>query len=778
MMESDANESANGTQSNTDIKVHRLMCTVLRDVLDRVTWILPAIESARPGSRLGIQELCSINNHVEKGKLIIQHCTESSKLYLAITAEATLLRCQRIRSSLSQSLCLIQTLVQPILAAQIVEVIEYINDANFSIDPSEEEAGKSILELLHQADTSEELEFSIFQFVASELNLTTPKSILIERRAIKKLLQSLSGDKESKKQGVLMYLLYLVKKHGKSAKENINPNTIKPDLKSHKPLKQENSIPCSVPPPPEFLCPISSKLMLDPVIISSGQTFERENIEKWFEEGNVTCPKTKTKLDNFSIIPNNAMKDLIASWRREHCMKSSQPSESTKVKSVFSQEKRGLGSESGSFSLSETLQNQYSITSLRDVSTPVIRDKIRDLPFQYDHSNISIASSDSSFVSDSSRVFKGTEGISGTLYELFPWSCDFQNHGSLCKFNREMFSRFFSDLSQLELEAQTKAVEEFKIVLKGDEETVYSMVSNGFVEELFEYLKGCCERCDLEVLSIGLQLFLVFFKIGRFQMPYLNEDSFNLFSSLLETKARHEVLLILDKLTEESAYVSRITESDLILSLMQLVQTEEDADCLDLALKILCKIPTQYGEIASLVVTTEFITKIACLLNEETLAKYCLKLMGSLSYMEETLKVIVETDGCLASISEFLDTGTRQEQDHALVMLLSLCSDSFENCSLLMKEGVIPALVDISVNGSQEGKGNATKLLCLLRDLRNNELLTGSGSGSVSPTGSVSERIVDLNKENAIIEEVPTLKPSLGFFARKIKLFSKTRSGF
>jgi U-box domain len=367
------------------------------------------------------------------------------------------------------------------------------------------------LELLHQSDSPEELEFSTFQFVASKLSLTSPKSVLIERRAIKKLLQNVSGE-ESKKQGVLLYLERLVKRYGKSAKENINPNPIKPDLKSKKPLKQEDASPGAVSPPIEFLCPISSKLMCDPVIISSGQTFERENIKIWFEQGNDTCPKTKIKLDNFAIIPNHAMKELIASWHRDYSMKSSQAEVQSAVKSVNSQGKSVLGSESRSFSLSES---QYSITSLRDVSTPVIRNKVRDLSFQYDHSNTSIASSDSSFISESSRVFKGTEGFSGTLYELFLWSCDFQNHGSFCKFNREMFSTFLFDLSQLELEVRNKAVEEFKIVLKGDEETIYSMVSNGFVEELIEFLKSCNQRHDLEAQRTGLQLFLAFFNISR-----------------------------------------------------------------------------------------------------------------------------------------------------------------------------------------------------------------------------------------------------------------------
>lgn len=331
------------------------------------------------------------------------------------------------------------------------------------------------------------------------------------------MLQNVNGDKEFKKQGVLIYLLNLVKKYGKSAKENIIPNPIKSDLKSQKPLKQEDVSTSIVSPPLEFLCPISSELMLDPVIISSGQTYERENIKNWFEQGNDTCPRTKIKLDNFAIIPNNAMKDLIEGWHKDHCMKSSRPDEvqSAKVKSVISQEKNGLGSESGSFSMSETLQNQYSITSLKDISTPIIRGKVRNLPFQFDHSNTSIDSLDSSFISDSSRAFKGAEGLSGTLYELFPWNCDFQNHGSFGKFNRKMFSKFFLDLSQLELEVRTKAVEDFKIVLKGDEETIYSMVSNGFMEELIEFLRSCYERCDLEAQRTGLQLLLAFFSNSR-----------------------------------------------------------------------------------------------------------------------------------------------------------------------------------------------------------------------------------------------------------------------
>lgn len=58
------------------------MCKELAKFVDRITGVFPAIESARPGCTSGIQELCALNREIEKTKLLLQHCAESSKLYL------------------------------------------------------------------------------------------------------------------------------------------------------------------------------------------------------------------------------------------------------------------------------------------------------------------------------------------------------------------------------------------------------------------------------------------------------------------------------------------------------------------------------------------------------------------------------------------------------------------------------------------------------------------------------------------------------------------------
>ncbi|XLT10226.1 hypothetical protein HN51_056019 [Arachis hypogaea] len=44
--------------------------------------------------------------------------------------------------------------------------------------------------------------------------------------------------------------------------------------------------------PTVFICPISLEPMQEPVTLSTGQTYERSNIVKWFSLGHRTCPIT------------------------------------------------------------------------------------------------------------------------------------------------------------------------------------------------------------------------------------------------------------------------------------------------------------------------------------------------------------------------------------------------------------------------------------------------------------------------------------------------------
>lgn len=67
--------------------------------------------------------------------------------------------------------------------------------------------------------------------------------------------------------------------------------------------------------PDDFKCPISLEIMSDPVILSSGHTFDRSSIQRWLDAGHRTCPITKLPLSEPpSLIPNHALRSLISNY--------------------------------------------------------------------------------------------------------------------------------------------------------------------------------------------------------------------------------------------------------------------------------------------------------------------------------------------------------------------------------------------------------------------------------------------------------------------------------
>ena len=57
-------------------------------------------------------------------------------------------------------------------------------------------------------------------------------------------------------------------------------------------------------------CPIGREIMKDPVVTSVGQTYDRENIERWFLTGYTTDPLTREQI-TATLISNISVKQLI-----------------------------------------------------------------------------------------------------------------------------------------------------------------------------------------------------------------------------------------------------------------------------------------------------------------------------------------------------------------------------------------------------------------------------------------------------------------------------------
>lgn len=101
-------------------------------------------------------------------------------------------------------------------------------------------------------------------------------------------------------------------------------------------------------------------------------------------------------------------------------------------------------------------------------------------------------------------------------------------------------------------------------------------------------------------------------------------------------------------------------------------------------------------------------------------AEKCCFLIESLVGLDESRKALTFNEGGVLAVVEVLENGTLQGREHAVGALLALCqSDRSIYREPILREGVIPSLLELTLQGTPKSRTNAKRLLCLLRDTGN-----------------------------------------------------------
>lgn len=367
---------------------------------------------------------------------------------------------------------------------QISQIVDDLSSATFYLDPYEEAAGKVVRELLQKdssaSDSMEASNLKSFQLATSMLHITSPKTILIERRAIIALRSKVSENDPTKKK-ILNFLLHLFKKHGSSItvdQSDIVPSGCEAEPRARQgQYEMENYMLRRAVPPEEFRCPISSRLMFDPVVIASGQTYERMWIQKWFDQSNVTCPKTGVRLMNYSMTPNSSLKELISEWCTLNGITIPNPNLQAETQKSW----------------------DTSCTSIASFGS-----SMNDLYLPLDFSEVSIGSLDNSYSSDYPRSNAGN-GLRSV-----------QNDCSSNKFQTYANLAFLSNLGELSWESRRKVVEDVRNTLTCDDRPCYySLTTENFVEPLIAFLREARDLNDVDAQRDGFQLLLKFASKSR-----------------------------------------------------------------------------------------------------------------------------------------------------------------------------------------------------------------------------------------------------------------------
>ncbi|KAK6927869.1 Armadillo repeat-containing domain [Dillenia turbinata] len=98
-------------------------------------------------------------------------------------------------------------------------------------------------------------------------------------------------------------------------------------------------------------------------------------------------------------------------------------------------------------------------------------------------------------------------------------------------------------------------------------------------------------------------------------------------------------------------------------------------------------------------------------------AERCTALIESLVSFDEGRTALISEEGGVLAVVEVLENGTPQSREHAVGALLTMCqSDRCKYREPILREGVIPGLLELTVQGTPKSQPKAQTLLRLLRE--------------------------------------------------------------
>lgn len=709
--------------ATSDAKLHGGMCKTLAAIYCRVLEIFPILEAAKPGSRSGIQALCSVHVALEKVKNILQHCSECSKLYLAITGDSVLKKFEKARCGLIDSLRRVEEIVPQSIGTQIAEIIIELEGTVFSLDPSEKQVADDIIALLQQgtklsSNASENNELETFHQCASKLGINSSKTALTERRALKKLIERARIEEDKRKESIVAYLLHLLRKYSKLFRTEVSDDNDSQGSSPCSPtvqgfiedgghafgrqlskLSSFNFKPSNIrrswqmPVPPEELrCPISLQLMYDPVIISSGQTYERVCIKKWFSDGHRTCPKSQQNLSHLCLTPNYCVKGLIATWCEQNGV------------SVPDGPPESLDLNYFRLAISESdVTNSRSVDSIDICKVK----EVKVVPLE-----------ESGII----EVNEEAEAKEETISDANAGNIPKEEEGS--EFN--VFERYESFLSVLnegvDIREKCKVVEEIRRLLKDDEEARTFMGAKGFVEVLVRFLELAICEGNMMAQEVGsMAIFNLAVNNNRNKEMMLAAGILALLGKMMPNPNSHgpATALYLNISCLEKAKPI-IASSQAVPFLIRLLQPETDPQCKLDALHALYNLSTLTSKIPFLL-SSGIINGLVSLLSvpyERTWTEKSVAVLINIAANRSGKDAIISGHGLISGLAAILDSGEPIEQEQAVSCLLVLCNGDDKCSRMVLQEGVIPALVSISVNGTVRGREKAQKLLMLFREQR------------------------------------------------------------
>ncbi|KAL3813963.1 hypothetical protein ACJIZ3_015231 [Penstemon smallii] len=289
-------------------KTQRKECLNLVRRLKLLVPLLEEIKELNPSTNdhWVFNSLLNLKKALLAAKKLLKTCNSGSKIFLALESEAMMSRfhavCDKLNLALSE-----MPYEKFGISEEVKEQVELmhmqLNRAKRRTESQDMELAMDMM-VVFSKDDDRNADGAIIERLAKKLELHTMADLKTETVAVRKLVKA----KNAHNKDIVQQVVDLLTKFKQIS--GTDENHVLDGAASLRCLEKSKSL--SIPN--EFLCPISLEIMTDPVIIATGQTYERESIQKWLNSGHRTCPKTGQKLNYLTLAPNFALRNLIQQW--------------------------------------------------------------------------------------------------------------------------------------------------------------------------------------------------------------------------------------------------------------------------------------------------------------------------------------------------------------------------------------------------------------------------------------------------------------------------------
>ncbi|KAL2254947.1 U-box domain-containing protein 15-like isoform X1 [Sesamum indicum] len=252
--------------------------------------------------------LINLNTALLASKKLLKTCNSGSKIFLALESEALMSRFHAVYDKLNQALY-DMPYEKLGISEEVREQVELmrmqLSRAKRRTETQDMELAMDMMVVFSKNEDDRNADSAIIERLAKKLELHTMAELKTETMAVRKLVKAKGG---AHNKDTIQQVVDLLAKFKQIA--GIDENSVLDGPALLRCLEKSKSLLI----PHEFLCPISLEIMADPVIIATGQTYERESIQRWLNSGHRTCPKTGQKLNYLTVAPNFALRNLIQQW--------------------------------------------------------------------------------------------------------------------------------------------------------------------------------------------------------------------------------------------------------------------------------------------------------------------------------------------------------------------------------------------------------------------------------------------------------------------------------